>query len=63
MVLEAPAAPAEAAPETASVPTASVAAGDVLRVLPGERMPVRPDAPDILLQLLSHIHTDHLEHA
>lgn len=29
-----------AAPETASVPTASVAAGDVLRVLPGERLPV-----------------------
>ena len=32
---------ADAAPDTASVPTASVAAGDVLRVLPGERMPVR----------------------
>lgn len=29
-----------AAAETALVPTASVAAGDVLRVLPGERMPV-----------------------
>jgi hypothetical protein len=41
MVLEGAGAPADAAPETASVPTASVAAGDVLRVLPGERMPVR----------------------
>ncbi len=31
---------ATAAAQTVSVPTASVAPGDVLRVLPGERMPV-----------------------
>jgi hypothetical protein len=50
MVLEAAAASGAAAAETASVPTASVAAGDVLRVLPGERMPVRAGSTDPLLQ-------------
>lgn len=33
-------APEEAALETASVPTSSIREGDVLRILPGERIPV-----------------------